>query len=481
MDNTGLLMRMIRYGPIPSEQTARLYATQCGGSRKRDELLEILVKYGWALPPSRSDGGKCRGGGATEANIGSPSSSSSEKKPGASTDDFKDADEDGGVGEGALLHEAVEMKDGGAVLAALLKIGADPNVLNASGESPLHVAAGMKSVAKVEALLGAGAALGSESSKDGLTALHVAAMHDHVEVTEALLAGAAARGYRKSADGGGGGSSATSSPAAAASSPENFPLSTVVDARDDFGMRPLHIASWLGNIEVVQVLLRAGARVDSRDKYGRTPLFYAVEHEHADVLAALLAAGALPSLRDSQGRAALHLAALRPAGAIMEALIAGGASPGRGGERGFTPLHAACESKARGTVEALLDAGAVPGHRWNEALRSPLMVACMFGNLNAVELLLPRLSARQINMRDRAYGTEDTGDTPLSVALCCAGADESESIGIVEAVSVLDVNVSLGVCFVLLYRKMVSGNLHFVALLVVTTSRYVKITSTTLR
>ncbi len=430
MDNTSLMMRMLRHGSKPSQEAARLYAAHCRGSEKREKLLEILVKCGWAPTPSHSHSVNHRGVGANNTDVGNNADDGSST---VSSNDGNDADDEGGQVKDPPLHEAVLLNDGGACLVALLEHAADLNALDSSGQSPLHLAASVNAVVELEELLGAGAALGSKRSEDGSTALHVAAMHDHVEVAEALLA-AAPRGHRKSAGGGGCGG-ATSSPAAAASSQEAAPPSTVLNASDDAGMRPLHIASYFGSIQVVQLLLRAGARVDSRDKYGRTPLFYAVEHEHADVLAALLAAGALPSLRDSLGNAPLHLAALRPAGAIMEALITGGASPGLGGERGFTPLHAACESKARGTVEALLGAGAVPGHCWNEALRSPLMVACMFGNLNAVELLLPRLSARQINMPERIRGDAKGGETALVLALFSGGTEESETIEIVEAVS----------------------------------------------
>lgn len=62
------------------------------------------------------------------------------------------------------------------------------------------------------------------------------------------------------------------------------------------------------------------------------------------------------------------------------------------------------------------------------------MVACRAGNRNAVELLLPKLTERQINMRGRPYAM-DGGETPLTVAVYHSGCDHaSETLGIVEAV-----------------------------------------------
>lgn len=49
-----------------------------------------------------------------------------------------------------------------------------------------------------------------------------------------------------------------------------------VDGRNEFGGQPLHIAAYLGNADVVRVLLEAGAEVDARDsRFDGTPLAFA--------------------------------------------------------------------------------------------------------------------------------------------------------------------------------------------------------------
>ncbi|CAM9369565.1 unnamed protein product, partial [Hapterophycus canaliculatus] len=316
------------------------------------------------------------------------------------------------------LHEAIIRRDLDGLLN-LLGNGEDPNARDSSGRPPLHEAAFANSVPMVQALLGAGAALGLTEPQHGSTALHVSATEGHVEATEALLIAGAAAAPPTSSD---------HDPCASSASV----AASVAEAQDSAGMRPLHVAAVTDSVGVVEVLLRAGVGIDSRDKNGRTPLLYAAQADKAATVKTLLRAGSSPDLRDSNGHTALHRAVLMPAGDVLEALLAAGASPGSGGEKGVTPLHLACKQNERGTVEALLRAGAVPGHCWNDSQESPLMVACKAGNRNAVELLLPRLTVRQVNARDRTYAMDKGGETPLVAAVWYSRCDEAETIGIVE-------------------------------------------------
>lgn len=53
----------------------------------------------------------------------------------------------------------------------------------------------------------------------------------------------------------------------------------------------LHKAASKGSVEVVQVLLAAGARLDDKDEDERIPLQWAAANYHMNVVQALLAAG----------------------------------------------------------------------------------------------------------------------------------------------------------------------------------------------
>lgn len=75
-----------------------------------------------------------------------------------------------------------------------------------------------------------------------------------------------------------------------------------VDASDQFGRRPLHLA--VESPEVVTLLLDAGAEIDAVDVFGRTPLHMALQIP--ETVRVLLEAGASITIRDFLGRTPLQ-------------------------------------------------------------------------------------------------------------------------------------------------------------------------------
>lgn len=70
-----------------------------------------------------------------------------------------------------------------------------------------------------------------------------------------------------------------------------------VDARDGNTQAPLHIASRMGGMEAMQLLLEAGSKaIQARDKWQRNPLLWSVLHMHPDMTHALLERKAEPDL-----------------------------------------------------------------------------------------------------------------------------------------------------------------------------------------
>lgn len=63
---------------------------------------------------------------------------------------------------------------------------------------------------------------------------------------------------------------------------------SLVDARDDLGRTPLHLAAIGERVEIVRLLIEAGAQIDSRDDRQRTPFRHAAwENSGVEVLALL--------------------------------------------------------------------------------------------------------------------------------------------------------------------------------------------------
>ena len=102
------------------------------------------------------------------------------------------------------------------------------------------------------------------------------------------------------------------------------------------GLSVLQRAVFMCRVEVVTVLLRAGAQTDP--PHGMAPLDMAVLQRHEDMVIALLGAGAEVT-RFSGELTPLHRAAMRGAKTIASLLLAAGADGAAVGPGGRTPAH----------------------------------------------------------------------------------------------------------------------------------------------
>jgi ankyrin repeat protein len=173
---------------------------------------------------------------------------------------------------------AAAAKGDTATIAKLAARGADVNARDARGRTPLHVAAFMKQRDAMRALAAAGADCNALEN-DRYDMVTIAAVADDVPTLEAALA----LGNR----------------------------ATNVTSRYDG--TALIAAAHLGHVEVVQVLIKAGAPLDHVNNLGWTALIESIVlgdggRRHTATLAALVDAGANVNIPDRQGMTPLHLA-----------------------------------------------------------------------------------------------------------------------------------------------------------------------------
>jgi ankyrin repeat protein len=143
---------------------------------------------------------------------------------------------------------------------------------------------------------------------------------------------------------------------AALSDPER---STDVDASGPDGTTPLHWAVYYGNVDLVDRLLRAGARVDLRNEFGATPIGEAATVGDARIIAALIDAGADPDTPGADGQTPLMVVARSSNVDAARVLLEAGADVNaRESWREQTALMWAAAQRQPNMVALLLEHGA---------------------------------------------------------------------------------------------------------------------------
>lgn len=111
------------------------------------------------------------------------------------------------------------------------------------------------------------------------------------------------------------------------------------------GFTPLHLASFFGQPEAVELLLERGADVSAvaRNPLGVTPLHSAAAARQTRIVGLLLEHGADANARQQAGFTALHAAAQNGDAELAELLLAHGADPGARTEGGRLAAELAAE------------------------------------------------------------------------------------------------------------------------------------------
>ncbi len=138
-----------------------------------------------------------------------------------------------------------------------------------------------------------------------------------------------------------------------------------VMAMEESSEQALFKAIKSGQIEKVQKLIIAGAKVNVQGNYQLTPLHVAAQNNNAAMVKILLDDGANVHARDVYGRTPVHQVTMnsKKSTEALEALLAAGAKANDISQEKKTPLHSAarfgCVQKVRVLLAAIVDKASV--------------------------------------------------------------------------------------------------------------------------
>jgi ankyrin repeat protein len=187
----------------------------------------------------------------------------------------------------SFLHRAVHTGNVDMV-KFLVSRGADVNVKDNYGQTPVQIAAQLDDVQIIIHLVSHGAEINIKNSI-GKTPLHDAVAHDQFQIVNYLVS-----------------------------------QDAEINAKDINGRTPLHDAVFDNYTEISAYLVSKGAGFNLKDSDGKAALHYAVINENLDIIKSLVSGGANVNIRDKFNRIPLHYAADKGNLEIAKYLIVNG-------------------------------------------------------------------------------------------------------------------------------------------------------------
>lgn len=309
------------------------------------------------------------------------------------------------VGKEALQQETPETLLLGAAkkgdteaVGLLIKLGADINTVNKTGNTPLHEAA---EAGKTDVIMLLAKQPNVDLNKTNRllqTPLHKAAAKGQVEAVKYMLT--------------------------------LDSMDASLNAQDKLrGASPLLLAAGAGHKDVVDCFIEAhnagkGIDLNAADKNGETALILAINKDHDEICIALIQSGKTdPNHANANGYTALHRSVSQGNPRITTALLTGPipADVNQANLGGSTPLHIAAAAGNLAMVELLINEGGADINAVDLAEDTPLHGAAESGHANIINTLIHKGSA-EINAVNKA------GNTPLHLAAASGKIEATKAL-----------------------------------------------------
>jgi uncharacterized protein len=187
-------------------------------------------------------------------------------------------------------------------------------------------------------------------------------------------------------------------------------------------------AARAGNWEAVRSLIAAGAKgddVNGSDRDGTRPLHWAVRADELEIADLLLKAGADATAQNRLGLTALYLAAANGNGVMIRKLLDHGVNANQVEKSGETILMVAARSGSADAVRAILERKVDPNLTEPQLQLTALMIAAEAGYTDSVRVLLEYKA--DVNLRSKA-GAAPARRMPCAGQTGCG----SHGVGIVR-------------------------------------------------
>ncbi|MBE3110880.1 MAG: ankyrin repeat domain-containing protein, partial [Acidobacteria bacterium] len=240
--------------------------------------------------------------------------------------EVESVDDDGG----SALHHAASADRDDDTVGILVLGGADANLRDRLGHTPLSTAVSSGCYHSARLLLEFGADLEARLP-DGRSVLHQSILRKDRDLCGLIIRWGA-------------------------------------DLNEDLGDHtPLTLAIATGCVDIAQSLIEACADVDQRSTSGNTPLLTAISSDHAPLASILIDRNASLDIANSVGYRPIHMAARRNSVAVLRHLVASGSPVDPVTNDAETPLCVAVKFRNQESVDLLIDVGADVNHRVSPA------------------------------------------------------------------------------------------------------------------